>query len=108
MSMTIYTGDLKPDLRIVISDTEAAVDLTTATSVRVIGKRGTTKVIDRTPSGLAVEGQTSIVVLEWQAGETTDSGRIDFEVEAIWPAAKPQTYRCGHVDIQNDYDRLTA
>lgn len=103
----MFTGDLKPDLVAEISDTQTAVDLTTATSVRIIGKRGTDKVIDRAPT-VTLDGDTSLVTMQWQSGDTTAAGRIDFEVEATWPVGKPQTYRIGHVDIAKDYDQITA
>jgi hypothetical protein len=109
--MIMRTGDLKPDLKITLSDSDVGVDVTDAT-VRIIGARGNTKVIDREPDAVLVTGTgaatTSQLTLLWQNGETDDDGRIDIEVEVTWPGNKPQSFEPGHVDIRTDLDKRTT
>lgn len=101
----MFTGDLKPDLQITLSSAPGGVNIDDALAVRIIGKRGNTIVFDRAPSDTSVVGETSVVTMEWQVGDTAATGRIDLEVEVMWPGAKPQTFRpSAGVDIKPDFD----
>lgn len=103
--MRMYTGDLEPDLEVTLSSANAAVDVSTATSVRIIGRRGLDIVFDRAPTTTEVVGDTSVVTMEWQDGDTDLKGRIQIEVEVTWPGIRPQTFRAnGGVDILTDFD----
>ena len=109
MSLTMYTGDLEPDLEVTLASSGGAVDITTAVSVRVIGRRGEDIIFDRAPSSTAVVGQTSVVTMSWVDGDTDDIGRIQIEVEVTWPGTRPQTFRAdGGVDVRRDFDYVEA
>ena len=101
----MYTGDLEPDLELVLRSRTQAIDLTPAESVRIIGRRGSDIVFDREPDTTTIVGDTSIVTMEWQSGDTDERGRIQIEVEVTWPGARTQTFRAdGGVDIKTDFD----
>lgn len=109
MTLTMYTGDLEPDLEVTLSSSAGAVDVTTAVSVRVIGRRGGTIIFDRNPNDddvtVAVAGDNSVVTMSWEAGDTDAIGRIQVEVEVTWPGTRPQTFRAeGGVDVHADFD----
>lgn len=116
MSLTMYTGDLEPDLEVTLSSSDGPVDITTAVSTRIIGRRLVSKnpdvyeeVFDRAPTSTAVVGDTSVVTMAWVAGDTDDIGRIQVEVEVTWPGARPQTFRAdGGVDVRRDFDYVEA
>lgn len=99
----MYTGDLKPDLEVTLSDPDAPVDVTPA-AVRVIGKLDGQIVFDRAPSDVQVVDDTSVVTMEWAEGDTAAAGYLGIEIEVAWPTAKPQTFRAGAVNIIEDYD----
>lgn len=103
----MYTGDLKPDLVVTLSNPDSPVDVSSASSVRMIGRRGDHIVFDRPPDDTDIIGDESILTMFWVDGDTDTIGRIQIEVEAIWPGLKPQTFRAdGGVDIRTDFDRL--
>lgn len=99
--MKMFRGDLKPDLTIDLTDGDTPVDLSTATSVRIIGMRGSELAFDRTPTSMT----DGTVTMEWQTADTATTGRILVEVEVTWPGTKPQTFRpvSNAVDIAADY-----
>lgn len=86
--MKIRQGDLLPPLIIDCTDDGAPIDLTEATSVRVVGVQGVTEVIDDTAPATTDQGQ---VTHTWVAGETETVGRIFVNVEAVF-AGKKQTF----------------
>lgn len=105
--MRMFTGDLKPDLMVTLSNPDAVVDISTASSVRIIGRRGDHVVFDRPPDDSDITDDTSVVTMYWVDGDTDQIGRIQIEVEVTWPGLKPQTFRAdGGVDIRSDFDRL--
>jgi hypothetical protein len=107
--MRMYTGDLEPDLQVTLSSADGPVDITTASSVRVIGKRDDTIIFDRAPDATDIVGDTSVVTMEWVDGDTDDIGRITVEVEVLWPGVRPQTFRAnGGVDVLRDFDYIDA
>ena len=87
--MKVYQDDLMPNVVLDLTDGGEPIDLTVATAIRVIGVRGTTTVFNRTVAGTA-EG---VVTMPLQAGDTATIGRIQVEVEVMWPGNKPQTFR---------------
>lgn len=88
--MKIYRGDLKPDLRITCLDGDAPVDLTVATSVKVIGVRDGVVLFNRAATTATAAG---VVTMLWQTADTAVTGVIEVEVEVTWSGAKPQTFR---------------
>lgn len=101
----MYTGDLKPDLRVTLSDDAgSAVDITTA-SVLIKGRQNGALLFSRAPASTSIVGLTSVVTMLWQATDTDTVGRIEVEVEVTWPVGKPQTFRCGEVvEVEDDFD----
>jgi hypothetical protein len=101
----MYTNDLEPDLEVTLASSDGPVDVSTASSIRVIGKRGTDIIFDRAPTDTDIVGDTSVVTMAWQAGDTDEIGRIQVEVEVTWPGVRPQTFRPdGGVDVLRDFD----
>jgi hypothetical protein len=103
--MILYTGDLEPPLTVTLS-ADDPVDVTSATAVRIIGTRdgGATEAFSRSPSSTAIVGDTTVVTMDWQAGDTDDPGTIRIEVEVEWPGVRPETFRpSGGVQIRPDF-----
>lgn len=88
--MIIKVGDLEPDLTITCTSNGAAVDLTAASSVQVVGRAegATVPLFTRTVTGNA----SGVVTMAWQAGDTDTVGRILIEVLVTWPGSKPQRF----------------
>lgn len=102
--MRMFQGDLDPDLEVTLSDPDVSVDTTSAT-VRVIGKRDDVIVFDRAPTSNVLVGNTSVITMAWQPGDTDEVGRIAIEVEVTWPGVQPQTFRpLRGVKIRRDFD----
>jgi hypothetical protein len=104
-TMVLYTGDLVPTLEITVSGDDP-VDLTAATSVLIIGtsNNGRTVVFSRSPTTIQAVGDTSVLTMDWQVGDTAIARTIQLEVEAIWPINQPQTFRVSDcVIVLNDF-----
>ncbi len=107
--MRIKRGDLLPALTATLTDTPAGgvtapVNLTTATGIRVIGRRAgaTVNLFDRAATGSAA----GVVTMPWQAADTAIVGRIWVEYEVTWPGAKPQSFPARGqlaVDVYDDF-----
>lgn len=98
--MKLYRNDLKPDLVVTLTDGGTPINLTTATSVRVIGVKSGATLFNRTTTGTSA----GVVTMPWEVGDTDEAGRIYVEVEVTWPGNKPQTFRPHEVvDIVADY-----
>ncbi len=107
--MRIKRGDLLPALTATLTDTPTGgvttpVNLTTATSIRVIGRRAgaVTNLFDRAATGTS----GGVVTMQWQAADTAVAGRIWVELEVTWPGAKPQTFPVRGqlpVDVYDDF-----
>lgn len=102
--MTIRTGDLEPDLVVVLSADEP-VDTTGAT-LRVIGSLSGVDelVIDRAPTAVAVVGTTTEVTLAWAPGDTDVPGFLNIDVEVSWPTDRVQTFSSDGVTIEPALD----
>jgi hypothetical protein len=98
--MRMYRGDLEPDLVVTCYDGETPVNLTGASSIRVIGARlNGTLLFSRPVTGTA----QGVVTMPWQVTDTATEGEIVIEVEVTWPGARPQTFRPGErVSIRAD------
>lgn len=88
--MTMYVGDLKPDLTVTCLDGDAPVDLTTATSVTVVGTIDGSFLFSRSATGTDANG---VVTMAWQSTDTDTPGRLAVEVIVTWSGGKPQTFR---------------
>lgn len=103
--MKMYTGDLLPVLEITLS-ADDPVDLTLADSILIIGRLNNkqTPLFSRAPSTQNVVGDTTVLTMNWQVGDTVKAGEIKLEVEVLWPGDKPQTFRVEDcVQIFEDY-----
>lgn len=89
MTDRIKRGDLLPVWSATLYDGEDTVDLSTATSARVIGVLAGEKIIDREATSKNNVGR---VTMDWEAGDTDVAGTIYFEVEVMWPSSRPQTF----------------
>lgn len=89
--MRMKTGDLEPPLKITLSAIDP-VDITSATAIRVIGRQDKAILFDRAPTTVALNGDTSVVTMDWQAPDTDSLGFIALEVEVMWPGGRPQTF----------------
>ena len=87
--MRMYRGDLEPDLVVTCYDDTTPVDLTGASSMKIIGSRDGMVLFSRPVTGTA-EG---LITMSWEAGDTAEVGRIQVEVEVTWPGSRPQTFR---------------
>ena len=92
--MRMYRNDLKPDLVITLRDDNGPVDLTAATSTRVIARRDGTVLFTRAAASVTALG---VVTTLWQTADTSVVGTIDVEVEVTWPGTKLQTFRANNV-----------
>ena len=96
-TVKMFRGDLKPDYRVRLTFTDpdsgvtGPVNLTTALSIRVIGRISGAVVINRTEG--VVGTPAGVVTMPWLAGETDTVGILESEVEVMWPGNKPQTFR---------------
>lgn len=88
--MLMFQHDTLPALTITCTDNGAAVDLSTATSIKVIGTRADTgaTVFSRAVTGTA----QGVVTMTWLAADTANVGEIQVEVEVTWPTGV-QTFR---------------
>lgn len=108
MTDKIKKGDLLPQWRVTLYDGEPVagneVDLSTANGVVIIGVMDGTKIIDRRAAS-SFNG-SGVVTMDWQAADTDTAGIIAFEVEVMWPGAKPQTFPVDDYLITTVYEDL--
>jgi hypothetical protein len=88
-NLEMRRGDLKPDLVLDILDQGVPVDFTTATAIKVLGWKNGVLFIN----GTGTSPEPGVVKRLWTAPDTAVPGTITFEVEAMWPGGKPQTFR---------------
>lgn len=87
MTQVWKQGDTEPPLVIVVTDDGAAVDLTTATEIRL-----------RTYGSVALETTTVTgdadgnVTYEWQPGDTDTAGKFQAEVRVTTASGGKQTF----------------
>ncbi len=85
---TIKANDRLPVLDAVLSNLSGAINLTTATQVRLIMKSPAFTV-----TGLCtvVDAATGAVRYTWAAGDTANAGDYQLEFEITWPGPKLET-----------------
>lgn len=88
LRLEMKRGDTLPALRATLTDDGAPVDLTAATTIRVLLRRGSTLVINRVVTGT----DQGVVTMPWQTGDTAIAGILRGEVEVTWPDGKVQTW----------------
>ena len=79
--ITMKRGDTKPDLSITLSDNGQVVDVSVATTIKVIASMNGVPVFSRTVTG----SSTGIVTMNWQPTDTAVAGMLELEVEVAWP-----------------------
>ncbi len=84
----IKQNDTRPAMSITCTDRGQPVDLTVASSVRVLGAIDGTLIVDHETTGDAVGN----VLHEWTTTETGTAGRMKVEVEVMWPDGARQTF----------------
>lgn len=100
--MKMYRGDLRPDLRILVTEQRRPLDLTSMQRITVIGHRpGEDEPLFEHIASGTTQG---VVTMAWEESDTAEAGRISIEVELIWPDGKAQTIRPPTgVVVLNDY-----
>lgn len=103
--ITMKRGDTAPDLSITVTDNGTPVDLTTATTIRVLAAMNGTRVFTRAVTG----SSTGVVTMPWQATDTAIPGMLELECEVTWPGitAPIQTFPADgrlRVNIEPDID----
>ncbi len=102
MARKIKRGDTRPGALITCKDGTQTVDLTLASSLRLLGRLGGASVIDRAVTGNAV-GQ--VLIETWEPSDTANVGLLELEVEATWADGSTQTFPGGsylEVEIVQD------
>ena len=79
--ITMKQHDTIPQLSITCSDNGAVVDLSTATTIKIIASMNNVPVFARTVTGSSV----GVVTMNWQPADTAIPGMLELEVEVTWP-----------------------
>lgn len=89
--LIVRRGDDLPALELTLTDGLAGdpVDLTTATRVRLLGKRGAVTVVD---VDLAARPDDGTLTRTWAGTETDTLGRLLIVVQVTWPGGAVQTF----------------
>lgn len=83
-------GDREPDYTITCTDNGTEVDLSAATSVRMIGMRGLDVIVD--DSATTGDKELGIVTHAWAADEVDTPGRLWLRVVVTFSGSRPQTF----------------
>jgi len=81
--ITMKQHDTIPQLSVTLSDDGQVVDVSVATTIKVIAVRAGTPVFSRTVSGTSL----GVVTMDWQPADTAVPGILELEIEVDWPAA---------------------
>lgn len=105
-------GDLEPALYLDVSDPTEVADLTTAVSWRLLGRLrdATSNLITDTNPTVTVDPAAkwkAVVKHTWVSGETATAGVLLFEVEAMFPGGRPQTFPVGGFIAVRIHDDLS-
>jgi|SRR5690349_7148688 len=86
--MTIKQHDTAPPLQVECTDAGTPVDLTGASSVKVVGSRDGQAVFSEVTTGDA----QGVVTRPWADGDTDTTGILLVEVEVTWPGGGVETF----------------
>ena len=89
MSITLKRGDTWPPLVVSVSDDNGAIDLTTASEIRLLLK-SSSYTLETDPVSPSDAGSGEITY-DWQVGDTDNSGTYQLEVEIVWATGQIQT-----------------
>lgn len=93
--MDMKQHDLYPTFRTKLTDIDGvAVDLTSATAVRLLVKNRTAGLkVDAAMTKLTQSGDTlGVVEYAWVEGDTDTLGTFQVEIEVLFPGGLPQTF----------------
>jgi hypothetical protein len=97
--------DLLPALRVRLLDETTPVDLTNATSVKMLMKSRRSGLKVNAPMTIDANRTLGVVSYAWQIGDTDTAGDYNAEFQVTWPTGKPQTFPArGHVIITIEKD----
>ena len=100
--MTIKQHDTQPPFSATLTDNGQVVDLSTATTVKVIGALNGVPSFTRTVTGTSL----GVVVMPWQPTDTAVPGVLKLECEVDWPGlSSVQTFPASgylYVSIEPD------
>lgn len=108
--MRILTGSTTPALQVTVSDPDTAVDLSSA-DVTLTGRLdGIPELVfdDRPATTVQVVGQTSVVTMEWEDGDTDTPGFLVIELAVTWPDDTVEKIDAGAVNITQSLDYVPA
>jgi hypothetical protein len=109
MTDKIKRGDLLPQWKVTLFDGEPVagneVDLSPATGVVIIAKKEDGSVLINRRAATSFNG-SGVVTMDWQAADTVAAGVLAFEVEVMWPGAKPQTFPVDDYLLTTVYEDL--
>lgn len=88
MTLHLKRGDTLPALVCTLTDDGAPVDLTTATTIRVLLRRGSTLTVNRVVTGT----NQGLITMPWETGDTTAAGTLRGEVQVTWPDGRVRTF----------------
>lgn len=90
MTATIKRGDAEPALRLTLTGADGPVDLTAATTVRLLlAARNGTLAVDAALAARPANGQLTYT---WGLTDTAAIGSYRVEVEVTWPGGRKQTF----------------
>lgn len=100
--LILHRGDTRPYLEVTCTDGGVPVDLSNATTVRVLAKPSVAglPLISRPVADRPTDGK---VTMRWQSGDTDVVCWMKVEVEVIWPDDSKQTFpAAGTVQVYPD------
>jgi hypothetical protein len=104
---TIKSNDRLPSIQAAFATAGAAVNLTSATSVKFIMKTATGNTVKVNTPAVIVDATTGVVRYDWLSADTATPGSYIAEWEVTWGGGKKQTFPTGTyhtVDVLADLD----
>lgn len=80
-NMEMFKDDLMPPLTVDVTKDCLPLDLTTATSVTVVGYQNGLQIFSRLATSVAINR----VTMNWQAADTDTIGPITIHLKVLWP-----------------------
>lgn len=100
--IVIKQGDLRPSISATLTDsTGAAIDLTSATSVKFIMKSPTSSSAKISTAGVIETAASGIVSYTWNGTDTDTVGTYNAEFEVDWGSGVYQTFPAdGYLEVE--------